>query len=880
MSFFRNTLILLVLSSQAVFAVYEKDAWISKEDYGKVHVIVAASASPTEILAATEFIKYWRMTTGQEAKLVENTQGLTEQKAGLVPTPATAVNVWIGNKGVPPLLLDGLSLQDYGKDGFLIRTRFRGETKRIKAEHLFILGAPIRGTLYGVYQFFEDVMGVRWFTPDFTYTPKDSPESIPVQDVVYTPPLIYRDTNYRPFVQNPYFALVHRLNGNSLQIPEEWGGHTAYSKAGFGHTFHYFVSPETYGETHPEYFSEIDGKRQTSAYATQLDLTNPDVLEITKQKVANLLQTGDPSERIVSISQMDWGFWCQSWPMKAIDELEESPSGSLIRFVNEVARWIRPQFPDAFIDTFAYTFTRRPPKFARPLDNVIVRLCSIECDFVRPLSDSKSVPNRKFRKDLQGWAKITKNLYVWDYTQNWYCFQGPHPNFHVLQPNIKLMVDSGVTGVFEQASPSSPHSDFEYLKAYLIGKALWDPKMDWEQAFHEFVSLYYREAAPFIYDYISLITKRAQMQEEPVTIFSKMEWMDYDTVVAADEIFKRAFSEVKDPEIQERLKYAYLPVQYSALVCRPKVEMTTDAYHLSRPPSQTFDEYWNMIMSYGITHLQDTPIDEFRVRLGGKTPPREEIVPLQRIESPFYEVWVTPTKGGAVRRWRDKRDDREIFRDYTNPAGERYLWQEWEMMDPDKPTKEGPVSATYEVVAQSTGSLTLRAMLPSGLVISRTMTLDQASPLLSLILEVHNSTPQPLVPRVKTHPEFWTQGAVRPQFWVEDEDGWRDLEIVTEREMRDKVGSLDPKGLKRWAFRISGKSFCLINTFQSEELESLIYYHNPDMQQANLELCPLQIPLAPGEKRFLHASYEITDNIPMEDELRKMMLLMQGYGGK
>ena len=871
MSILRNLLILLALSSQSAFAVYEKDAWITKKDYSNVCVIVAGSASPTEIFAASEFIKYWRMTTGHEAKLVVNTMGLPELNAALVPTPATAVNVWIGLKGIPPLLLDGINLQDYEEDGFLLRTRNRGETKRIKAEHLFIFGAPKRGSLYGVYQFFEDVMGVRWFTPDFTYAPKDPPESIPVQDFVYTPPLIYRDTNYRPFVQNPYFALVHRLNGNSLKIPEEWGGHIAYAKAGFGHTFHYFVPPESYGESHPEYFSEINGKRQTNPHATQLDLTNPDVLEITKQKVANLLETGEPNERIVSITQMDWPFWCESWPMKALDELEGSPSGSLIRFVNEVARWTKSQFPDAFIDTFAYTFTRKPPKFVRPLDNVIVRLCSIECDFVRPLSDSKSVPNRKFRKDLQGWAKITKNLFIWDYTQNWYCFQGPHPNFHVLQPNIKLMVDNGVTGIFEQASPSSPHSDFEYLKAYLLGKALWDPKMEWEAAFHDFVDHYYREAAPYVIEYIGLITKRAQMHDEPVTIFSKMDWMDYETVVTAEEIFKRAFYEVKDPEIKERLKYAYLPVQYSALVCRPKVEMTTDAYYLSRPPSQSFDEYWNMIMSYGITHLQDTPIEEFRERLDGKTPPREEVVPLHRIESPFFEVWVTPTKGGTVRRWRDKRDDREIFRDYTNPAGERYIWQEWEVMNPDKPKKEEPVSATYEVVAQSTGSLTLRATLLSGLVISRTMTLEETTPVLSLTLEMHNASGAPLIPLVKTHPEFWTQGEARPQFWVEDQDGWRDLDIITEREMRDKFGSLEPKGLKRWALRVSGKSFCLVNTFQAEELDSLIYYHNPDMQQANLELRPLQTPLAPGEKRFLHATYEITDNIPMDESLMKLM---------
>ena len=48
-------------------------------------------------------------------------------------------------------------------------------------------------------------------------------------------------------------------------------------------------------------------------------------------------------------------------------------------------RGLEPEFPQVAVDTFAYQYTRRPPKTIRPRPNVIVRLCSFECNFREPL---------------------------------------------------------------------------------------------------------------------------------------------------------------------------------------------------------------------------------------------------------------------------------------------------------------------------------------------------------------------------------------------------------------------------------------------------------------------------------------------------------------
>ena len=38
--------------------------------------------------------------------------------------------------------------------------------------NLVIAGTAKVGTLYGVYRFLEETLGVRWYTPEFTKTPK------------------------------------------------------------------------------------------------------------------------------------------------------------------------------------------------------------------------------------------------------------------------------------------------------------------------------------------------------------------------------------------------------------------------------------------------------------------------------------------------------------------------------------------------------------------------------------------------------------------------------------------------------------------------------------------------------------------------------------
>ena len=77
--------------------------------------------------------------------------------------------------------------------------------------------------------------------------------------------------------------------------------------------------------------------------------------------------------------------------------------GTLLRAVNGVADAVLAEFPDVMVDTLAYHYTRTAPNVTVPRRNVVVRLCSIECNFAQPFSHPS---NQAFMKDLSAWSAL------------------------------------------------------------------------------------------------------------------------------------------------------------------------------------------------------------------------------------------------------------------------------------------------------------------------------------------------------------------------------------------------------------------------------------------------------------------------------------------
>ena len=262
----------------------------------------------------------------------------------------------------------------------------------------------------------------------------------------------------------------------------------------------HLVPPREFYATHPEYFSLRDGKRLS--WNEQLCLSNPEVLEICKERLAKVMRE-NPGFRIYSLSQNDNFNFCQCEQCAAIEAKYGGHSGLIVWFVNQVADAVREEFPDKYVGTFAYQYSRKPPVGIAPRQNVVIRLCSIECCFAHPLT-AGCPQNQAFMDDLRGWARLAPHLFIWDYIVDYAQYLAPWPNFQVLAPNICAFRDNKAIGIFEEAEYQSLGAEFEEMKSWTVNQLLWNPQQDTDSLVSIFINGFYGKAANRVLDYYRL----------------------------------------------------------------------------------------------------------------------------------------------------------------------------------------------------------------------------------------------------------------------------------------------------------------------------------------------------------------------------------------
>jgi hypothetical protein len=237
----------------------------------------------------------------------------------------------------------------------------------------------------------------------------------------------------------------------------------------------------------------------------------------------------------------------------------------MLAFVNYVAEKIEGEFPNVSVDTLAYQYTRKPPETLRPRRNVIVRLCSIECNFREPLDHPS---NAAFAQDIEGWSKLTDRLYIWDYTTDFSHYVQPHPNWFTLGPNVRFFARHSVRGLFEQGAYQSHGSEMAELRAWVLAQLLWNPEQDDRALIREFLEGYYGpEAAPHIEKYLGMMREASAGQNLTCFARTEMPFFNIKTLRAAEELWNKAENAAAgNEEALERIRLARLPVRYVWLV--------------------------------------------------------------------------------------------------------------------------------------------------------------------------------------------------------------------------------------------------------------------------------------------------------------------------
>jgi len=281
-----------------------------------------------------------------------------------------------------PLLVEkaGLSVPE---DKIVIAvgaTRFLTAADKIKLEEipggillnrrgnvLVIAGNPLNGptgTTTAVSEFLNVAAGMRFYAPSQLW------QSSPKKDGLEIGTL---DVFRKEFFKTSFFAPYWKDNAEWLRMNQNGTRMTLQCFHNLANVF----PPEKFGGTHPEIYEMRGGERRvplsigTKIWNPCLSAKAlPDLAMdyIREQKRAR------PTLTYVSMGMMDITFDCECHECQSSVREHGSYSQLYFRFVNEVARRSRVEFPDLTVTCFSYVNAKRPPKGIQFEPNVAVKI--------------------------------------------------------------------------------------------------------------------------------------------------------------------------------------------------------------------------------------------------------------------------------------------------------------------------------------------------------------------------------------------------------------------------------------------------------------------------------------------------------------------------
>ena len=544
-------------------------AVLARGGAAKAVIVLASDSIPSERTAATELALYLEKITGARFRILADGE----------PRPP-GPTVFVGPTRLAQRL--GLSPARMGREEWVVRA---------SGDVLVLAGGRPRGTLYSVYRFLEDDLGVRWWNAFEESVPRRPTLRIGEIDRRGRPAFEQRDLSGADGTAD--FLVRNRVNGANSRIAWTYGGYEGFATPWFVHSFYLAVPPEEYFDSHPEYFSERAGLR--SAAQLQLCLTNPELPALLAAKLgpyaaaaeAKAEASGAPVARFLDFSQNDWGGRCTCERCQAVVGREGSEAGPLLDLLNDVAGRLSRDHPEALLTTLAYTYTFAPPTSVRAGDRVVVRLTGYgKRDFAKGILAPE---NAVFRRAVEAWSRVAPKLWIWDYAVVFFDNDErnlPMPSYRYYAEDFRFYRDHGVSGIFVQHEfPIA--ADLRDLKLWLYLKLMEDPDRDPRALLQDFTDGYYGPAARWIRRYLRDL--EAATDRKPGYIGAESEpdafrHVDADFVVDAERTFDRAEATVrKDPERLRRVRHARLSVDYAVLWLGTKADLASAARRLGVP---------------------------------------------------------------------------------------------------------------------------------------------------------------------------------------------------------------------------------------------------------------------------------------------------------
>jgi hypothetical protein len=532
------------------------------------HVIWCEPDAPASVkLAAREIQRLVKASTGVELPLA---QAPAAKMICLGDNPASR-KAGVLADGLPA---DGFRVATKGDSVYVVgRDDADGKEKWKPHPGFFYFGLCVsRGTLFGAYAFLERALGVRWLMPG------DVGEDVPEARGALAVPEM--DLKQSPAFLNRTMYGVH----NRRDDVREWfqrqrmGGSIAPETS---HSFDQFPGIEAL-KGHPDWMPmRADGTRQPlftgqkeGVYVThKYCLSNPQFVRAFADSVVRYLEkdpNGLPPRPCAPISPSDGAGWCECPDCKKlVDRDTTGPFGDfggrgfsltpyVFGFYNEVAREVAKKLPDRAVGGFAYYEYLYPP--VRPVKLEPALFVEVAVNEVYGYKFYQAARAERFQRLLRAWGKLTPNLGYTDYGIWMRDFVGgplpPAPD--LCRFLFRTLRESGVKAIKFTGTEA-----WGYGAAlnYMVARLMWDPALDPEGIYREFLERAYGPAAAPSVGRIYEISEKALRAWINSKAYPDHE-VDAEAAAAVfapnmaeyERLYRAAFDAPKGPKQQKRLE--------------------------------------------------------------------------------------------------------------------------------------------------------------------------------------------------------------------------------------------------------------------------------------------------------------------------------------
>lgn len=827
-----------------------------------VLLVWSLAAQAQEKLAVTA-LQGWKIITSDtalpsEKYAAEEFQALLKQSHGIdlpivVSASSTPNSIYIGPGKALASSPVAVSTEGLGEEGLRIR---------ITPENIAIAGGPPRGTLYGVYEFGERYLGIRFLTFDHTYFPTPPAAEIPCEEYTYKPVFAFRWPYYQENTTHPEFAA--RLRVNTVTDKDQLGGKSHQSL--INHSLMRLLPVDKYGKDHPEYYALVDGERklEMGGGGPEVCVTNPAVIDAVAENTIAAL-TADPAQQNISVSQNDNDAYCHCPNCEAVNQAEGTPMGSHLAFVNAVAERVESKFPDVKIGTLAYWYTRKPPKTIQPRKNVQIQLCSIECCTLHPLNDPNCQRNKQFFDEMMKWKAVCNDIWIWHYNTNFGNYDLPFPNLRAIGPNVRFFSENNVKGVFMQADGNGMAGEMSDLRNYVIARCLWNPTLDgWSQV-EEFCRLHYGKAADAVLEYLVFIHDNAEKRGVHPSCFAPPNEIGLDAEVSlkAHEIMQKALGLAEDEAVRARVEKLTIYTYKALLETTGGFEYKDKRYQFVYPPEITgiLDRYTELCQRYGMTMASELrKAEDYQAAIRKAL----EGYPGVEIENPVWKLGVVPSANGAMVEMLHKPSGRELLASAgLKNVGISFDNGDLEELWADKGLRTG--DEAFEATQTGT-EIQMKRTLKDGSTISRRVWLDECQPA-KVFYEttIHHLGDDAGVYQMKIRPELnagssTTDPAVLTGYILGD--GWQQFNQDWHLYSGPDETLLTRAQGGGYAFFNHQAGFGAKVNYHPEQLPTPKFWWNPEKKQVNLELITRKVELNKGVQYSYDYTIEYLDKAP------------------